>query len=158
MCGSENPSSQGSMIHVHMRYVYGSLYKYIYIYTHTHTYIHIIYIYIYRERERETQRDIHVHLMLRRTFSPQKPVSRHRSGHSSGFRACTVQNAASFRTKILHFRGLDSIIIIIILIIIFSLRGGILIPLGNFPEILSQGIVVGTILAGRLGVTKRSSS
>ena len=49
------------------------------------------------------------------------------------------------RTKILDFRGLDSSIILIV-------RAGILMPIGNFPEILSQGILVGIILVGRLGV------
>ena len=37
--------------------------------------------------------------------------------------------------------------------IIFILRGGILRPKGNFPESLSQAMLVGIILAGRLGGT-----
>ena len=36
------------------------------------------------------------------------------------------------------------------------LRGGIPTPTGNFPEILCQGILVGMILAGRLGVSDSS--
>ena len=45
---------------------------------------------------------------------------------------------ASLRTKILDFRGFDSSIIL-------SLRGGIPRPIGNFPESLSQAILVGEI-------------
>ena len=32
------------------------------------------------------------------------------------------------------------------------LRGGTLMPIGNFPEVLSQRILAGIILVGRLGV------
>ena len=53
---------------------------------------------------------------------------------------------ANLRTKILHFRGFDSSII-------YMPRGGIPRPIGNLPESLSQAIVVGVILAGRLGVS-----
>ena len=56
-----------------------------------------------------------------------------------------LQFTANLRTKILDFRGFDSSIILI-------LRGGILRSLGNFPETVSQQILVGIILAGRLGV------
>ena len=37
--------------------------------------------------------------------------------------------------------------------IILNLRGGILASIGDFPESLSQQILVGIMLAGRLGVT-----
>ena len=53
---------------------------------------------------------------------------------------------ANLRTKILDFRGLDSSRILI-------LRSGILMSIGHFPEVLSQRILVGTILVGRLGVS-----
>ena len=52
---------------------------------------------------------------------------------------------ANFRTKILYFRGFDSSMI-------WMFSGGILMSIGNFPEVLSQGILVGIILVGRLGV------
>ena len=52
---------------------------------------------------------------------------------------------AYLRTKILDFGGFDSSRILI-------LRGGILMSMWNFPESLSQGILVGIILVGRLGV------
>ena len=52
---------------------------------------------------------------------------------------------ANFCTEILDFGGLDSSIISI-------LRGGIPRSTGNFPEALSQGILVGIILVERLGV------
>ena len=58
--------------------------------------------------------------------------------------------AANLRTAILDFGGFDSGIILMI-------RGGILMSIGNFLEMLSQIILVwiiliGIILAGRLGV------
>ena len=46
----------------------------------------------------------------------------------------------------MDFGGFDSTIILI-------LRGGIPRPVGNFPESLSQAILEGIILVGRLGVT-----
>ena len=49
------------------------------------------------------------------------------------------------------FRGLDSSITLI-------LRGGILMSIRNFPEILSQAILVGIMLVGRLGVEVREST
>ena len=49
--------------------------------------------------------------------------------------------------KTLGFRGFDSNII-------FILRGGIPRPVGDFSESLSQGILVGIILVGRLGVPR----
>ena len=52
---------------------------------------------------------------------------------------------ANLRTKIQDSRGSDSSRIL-------SVRGGILISIGNFPEMLSQAILVGIILVGRLGV------
>ena len=48
-------------------------------------------------------------------------------------------------TNIMDFRGFDSSIILI-------LRGGILMSIGDFPESLSQAILVGVMLVGRLGV------
>ena len=53
---------------------------------------------------------------------------------------------ANLRTDIMDFRGFDSSIILII-------RGGIPRPTGDFPESLSQAILVGIILVGRLGVS-----
>ena len=55
---------------------------------------------------------------------------------------------ANLPTKILDFRGFDSGII-------FILRGGIPRPIGDFPESLSQAILVGIMLVGRLGVILR---
>ena len=49
-------------------------------------------------------------------------------------------------TKILDFRGFDSSRILIV-------RGGILMSIGNFPESLTQAILVGRFLVGRLGVS-----
>ena len=55
---------------------------------------------------------------------------------------------ANLRTKIPDFRGFDSSII-------FILRGGIPRPIGTLPESLSQAILVGIMLVGRWGVTRR---
>ena len=52
---------------------------------------------------------------------------------------------ANPRTNNVDFRGFDSSIILI-------LRGGILMSIGDFPECLSQAILVGIILVGRFGV------
>ena len=48
----------------------------------------------------------------------------------------------------MDFRDCDSSIILI-------LRGGILMSIGNFPESLSQAVLVGIMLVGRLGVIAR---
>ena len=48
------------------------------------------------------------------------------------------------QSKILDFRGFDSRRVLI-------LRGGIFMPIGNFPESLSQAILVGIILGGGPG-------
>ena len=48
-------------------------------------------------------------------------------------------------TNIVDVRGFDSSIILIS-------RGGILMFIGNLPESLSQAMLVGTMLVGRLGV------
>ena len=52
---------------------------------------------------------------------------------------------ANHRTNIMDFRGSDSSIIL-------SLRGGIPMPIGDFPESLSQAMLVGVMLVGRWGV------
>ena len=57
----------------------------------------------------------------------------------------TGAGTAALRTQILDFGGLDSSRVLI-------LRGGILMSKGNSKEMLSQGILVGIILVGRLGV------
>ena len=62
--------------------------------------------------------------------------------HAFPNRVCATAN---LRTKIVHFRGFDSSIIL-------KLRGGILMPIGKFPEMLSQPLLVGIILVERLGV------
>ena len=58
-------------------------------------------------------------------------------------------STANLRSKILDFRGFDSSRILI-------LRGGVLRSIGNCPESLGQGILVGVILVGRLGVLIRA--
>ena len=57
----------------------------------------------------------------------------------------TYMLTANLRTKIIVFRGFDSIIILV-------LRGGIIMFIGDLPERLSRRILVRIILVGRLGV------
>ena len=52
---------------------------------------------------------------------------------------------ANLPTSIAGFRGFDSRVILI-------LRGGILRYIGDFPECLSQAMLAGIMLVGRLGV------
>ena len=59
-----------------------------------------------------------------------------------------VCHAANLHTNIMDFRGFYSSTISI-------LRAGIPRPTGNFPESLSQAILVGIMLVGRLGVHDR---
>ena len=53
-------------------------------------------------------------------------------------------------TKIQDFRGFDSSIIL-------TLRDGVIMSIGNFLESLSQAILVGIILLGRLGVCQHDA-
>ena len=55
------------------------------------------------------------------------------------------RHTADLRTKILDSRGFDSSMILLV-------RGGILRSIGNFPDSLSQAILVAISLVGRLGV------
>ena len=54
-------------------------------------------------------------------------------------------NTANLHTSIMDCRGFDSSIISI-------LRGGTFMPIGDFPESSSRGILVGIMLVRRLGV------
>ena len=102
-----------------------------------------MYIYIYT---------IHTYMQSR----PWRPASRSRpivaacrAGSQSRLRSAAYRSSsratANLRTKVLDFRGFDSSIILM-------LRGGILVYIGNSPDVLSHGILVGIILVGRLGV------
>ena len=62
-----------------------------------------------------------------------------------------LDDTANLRTNIVDFRGFDSSTI-------FIKRGGIPRPIGNFPESLSQAMLVGIMLVGRLGVFLGSRS
>ena len=52
-------------------------------------------------------------------------------------------------TNIVDFKGFDSNIIL-------TLRGGILMSIGDFLQSLSQAMLVGVMLVGRLGVSSAS--
>ena len=56
-----------------------------------------------------------------------------------------VGTTPNLPTNIVDVRGFDSSIIL-------NLRGGILRPIGNLPEILSQAMLVRIMLVGNLGV------
>ena len=60
-------------------------------------------------------------------------------------------NMPNLSTKILDVRGFDSSISLI-------LRGGLIMSIGSFPEVLSQQILVVIILVGRFGVVTASTS
>ena len=82
----------------------------------------------------------------------RRPLGRRgglRPGREREPSGCLVSRRGALRpisgTKILDFGGFDSSIIL-------DLSGGALKCLGNSPEVLSQRIVVGIILVGRLGV------
>ena len=66
------------------------------------------------------------------------------SYHIISYHIPNAQCAANLRTKILDFRGFGSSII-------STWRGGILMSMGGFPEIMSQQSLVWRILVGRLG-------
>ena len=56
-----------------------------------------------------------------------------------------ARSSTNLRTNIVGFGGFGSSIVLI-------LRGGILMSIGDFPESLSQAIIVGIMLVWRLGV------
>ena len=101
------------------------MYAYIYIYTHIHTY----YIHSQKGGSERGSRD-------------PSPLP---SGVSTGL---DVGRTANLCTNIMDFRGFDSSIILI-------LRGGVLMSIGDFSGSLSQAILVGIMLVGRLSVWKR---
>ena len=78
---------------------------------------------------------------------PREPQFACRQPWGSGFAEVEIQavRPISACTKILDFRGFDSSRIL-------NLMGGIRMSIKNSPEIQSQQILPGIILAGRLGV------
>ena len=59
----------------------------------------------------------------------------------------SASDAPNFPTNIVDFRGFDSSLILIV-------RGGIPRPKGSFLESLSQAMLAGVMLVGRLGVAR----
>ena len=79
---------------------------------------------------------------------PQKQTMARRLRRTSATcRRLRLRATANLRTNIMDFRGFDSSMILII-------RAGIPRPMGNFLESLSQAILVGIMLVGRLGVSR----
>ena len=159
-------------------YIYIYIHIYIYIYTCLYIYIHMciyiyIYIYIYRERERSIDIDIDIDIDISiyiyiyiyiypciflggraaRFLGPKGLDRVHWQATSHGndadrtLRRDTrkLRVTPNLPTNIVDFGGLDSSTILI-------LRGGIPRPIGDFPESLSQAMLVGIMLVGRLGV------
>ena len=71
---------------------------------------------------------------------PTHKVATSDAGHEGTWKVLT----ANLHAKMIGFAGIDSSMILIS-------RGGIPRPVGNSPESLSQAILVGIILVGRLG-------
>ena len=91
-------------------------------YTYVYVYIHIyIYTYIYIYIYTYTHIYIYIYIYIN----------------------TNIAFTANLRTNIMDFRGFYSSIILI-------QRGGILMSIGDFPESLSQAILVGIMLVGRL--------
>ena len=131
-------------------YVCMCVYTYIYIYIHIYTYIYI-YIYIWPcrgdwRRAPPVPVEVDPSHTLPAAGSCGRVTKDTQSRCPRVFRGGVF--AAKIRTKIMDFRGLDSSITLI-------QRVGIPRPTGNFPENLSQAILVGIILKGRLGVWLR---
>ena len=108
-------------------------------------YIHIciyIYIYIYIER------DICIYVCM--CVHRERERERERERAIMDCPRCLRDSTPNLPTDIVGFRGFDSSIILI-------LRGGILMSIGDFLESLSQAMLVGTMLVGRLGVFRRPS-
>ena len=59
-----------------------------------------------------------------------------------------IRSTPNLPTNIVDFSGFDSSIILIF-------RGGIPMPIGDFPESLSQAMLVGVMLVRRLGVFRK---
>ena len=152
-------------------YIY--IYMYIYIYIEREREIHI-YIYIYRERDICIYIYIYIYIYIHRERERDCCVFKHEcvyyiDGYTYGLwlRAGPVRAAGRekiwvkmlepwVRRPISVLRlwisvGFDSSGILVV-------RGGTPRPLGNFPESLSQAILVGTILVGRLGVPRTKES
>ena len=153
-----------SYIYIYI-YIYIHINIYIYIYTHIHIHIHIyiyiytytyVYIYIYREREIHNYTYIYILLIVCFILLPATEESAASTPKAvvqckTIEVACTGQEdlprvaTANLRTNIMDLGGFESSKILI-------LRGAILMSVGDFPESLSQAILVGIMLVGRLGV------
>ena len=130
-------------IHTYIHtYIHICMCIYVYMHTYIHTYVLIIiiiciYIYIYTH--------IHIYIYIEReryylyvciyTYTYTHIHTHIRGG----------EGTANLPTNIVDFRGFDSSVILIE-------RGATLMSIGDFPEILSQAMLVGTMLVGRLGV------
>ena len=108
--------------------MYMYIYIYIYIYISISLYI-CVYIYIY----------IYIHPLYIRL-----PI-----GGSSTNQFPCLSSTPNLHTNIVEFLGFDSSTIL-------NSRGGTPRPIGDLPESLSQAMLVGITLVGKLGVTADS--
>ena len=83
----------------------------------------------------------------RETFGPdvERCGRERRPACQSSEHLQTTTYTANLRAMILDFRGFDSSRIL-------NSRGGIVRSIGHFPDSLSQAVLVGIVLIGRLGV------
>ena len=107
--------------------------------THTHTQtwytrMYLLYIVIATHSNSNTS-DMYIN-----TSSSNNNNSSSNSNHNSN----NDRGTANLRTNIMNFRGFDSSQILIS-------KGGILMSIWDFPERLSQAILVGIMSAGRSG-------
>ena len=103
-----------------------------------------IYIYIYRERDTFIYIYIYIHILYIHMFICLFIFIAESLG-LWGFRRIPFSYTANLPSNIVGFKGFDSSTILI-------QRGGIPRPKGNFPESLSQAMLVGITLVGKLGV------
>ena len=119
---------------------------------YVYIYIYIIFIILAHNNNNNNNNHVRESVVLVNIHPQTKKTWLYLSGVREGAQSPSVDkpmlkacSTVSLRTKTLDFRGLDSIIILM-------LRGGILMSKGNVLESLSQLILVGIILVGRLAV------
>ena len=125
--------------HMHMH-----IYIYIYVWRDTHNTNTYIYIYAHIGNTVNTILTLWNKQCMASSCSHPRPSPPNQLTTQPTLRFLAHGSTANLRTKILDFRGFVSSRILI-------LRGGILLSVGDFPESLSQAILVGRLLVGRLG-------
>ena len=113
------------------------VYIYIYIYTHTYTHTYMYHVRVCYKCTRIVPTCTH--------WGVQTCTARGNTTHIMYKIARASRGTPNLPTNIVDFRRFDSSTILM-------LRGEIFRPIGDFPESLSQPMLAGTMLVGRLGV------